>query len=382
MVAVLETDEAPPGGGSGEWLVAQRRRLDASEAQWLAVLGDFCAQGLYELDGQLSAVSWLSLYCGMSRTTAYERVKVAAELRRRPWLADALADGQASYSVIRLICRIDDRDEGIDRMLVGLAATATIAEVENAVRHWQLMHDQETPPPPDRWGYSSSKGFHGLGKATICAPNEVIDELDAMIAAFLPQKDPVTARTWMQRRLDGLLNMGRSALPHAHDGAATGADLYMVHVIADLDRLIGGDGRAVLRDGTPIDDATLAAIMCDCSTVAHLTRDGIEPLALGRKTREWSAAQRRAIMARDGGVCIIPGCDSTHVDIHHLRPWEAGGPTDTANGAPECRPHHVLTHRGDIVITGSADATLTITRRDGTLIGTHSPLGNPARLFE
>ncbi len=54
-----------------------------------------------------------------------------------------------------------------------------------------------------------------------------------------------------------------------------------------------------------------------------------------------TTAQRRALAVRDGG-CILPGCDvpAAHCQIHHLKPWTEGGPTDLPNLVTLCWAHH------------------------------------------
>ncbi|WP_120337060.1 HNH endonuclease signature motif containing protein [Cryobacterium soli] len=64
-------------------------------------------------------------------------------------------------------------------------------------------------------------------------------------------------------------------------------------------------------------------------------------LALGNKARCFSPLQRRAITARDGG-CIVPNCTSPAqwTELHHVIPWQNGGPTDIDNGVLLCWYHH------------------------------------------
>ena len=65
---------------------------------------------------------------------------------------------------------------------------------------------------------------------------------------------------------------------------------------------------------------------------------------------------------------MIPGCYATWgIHIHHLIHWEDGGPSDTANLAGVCGPHHRAIHRSEIRITGNADIPggLSITDRWG-----------------
>jgi hypothetical protein len=113
-------------------------------------------------------------------------------------------------------------------------------------------------------------------------------------------------------------------------------------------------------------------IGCDASTVTHLVTDQGEPLNLGRKTREWNTAQRRAIRVRDGGQCRFVGCSFHHYDIHHIHGWEAGGPTDIHNGCCQCRRHHRMLHHG-YQVQGDPNTELRFYRPDGTYLGSTHP---------
>ena len=81
---------------------------------------------------------------------------------------------------------------------------------------------------------------------------------------------------------------------------------------------------------------------------------------------------RRLVILRDQG-CRIPGCTVTHhIEVHHIVHWEDDGPTDTWNLIALCPRHHRMHHRGELGITGNADATdgITFTNRHGRVIGT------------
>jgi hypothetical protein len=70
-------------------------------------------------------------------------------------------------------------------------------------------------------------------------------------------------------------------------------------------------------------------------------------LRLGRQARTASAAQRRALAARDRG-CVIPGCrvPVERTDAHHVRWWSLDGETDIENLALLCGRHHDDVHAG------------------------------------
>jgi HNH endonuclease len=64
-------------------------------------------------------------------------------------------------------------------------------------------------------------------------------------------------------------------------------------------------------------------------------------LGYGRSRRIATAAQRRALAARDGGCCF-PGCDQPPdwCEAHHVTPWHQGGNTDLDNLCLLCDHHH------------------------------------------
>jgi hypothetical protein len=193
----------------------------------------------------------------------------------------------------------------------------------------------------------------------------VVDESSA--GDRLGQEAPVDEPSYSATKANAFMDLVRTGLQHADGGRAAGDDRYLVHVVTR------DGGRRISRlDGTPLHPADAAMIKCDTSTVTHTVRDRGEPLNLGRKTREWSTGQRRAISVRDGGQCRFVGCYFKHCDIHHMLPWEAGGNTDIANGFYGCRRHHRMLH-GGYRVEGDPNGELRFYRPDGSYIGSTHP---------
>lgn len=395
MVAMMVGVDAgvEQGMDRGGWLVAHRWEMDRGESTWLEALAVFDRDQGWAADGQLSCVEWLMWRTGMSRATAFEKLRIARQLRDRPGVAAAFADGRLSYSAVRAITRIDDPDAGVDAALVDLAVAGRVVDVERAVRCYQLHAEQDRAPTDvaDRRGVRILRGFDGTGRIEITLGDVEMEEFAAALQAFVDlgnrpagessaedgktggessrEDSPavIGSQTWPARQADAFMDMVRVGLTHADDGQAVGADRYLVHVIASPDR-------AELVDGEPLDPATAAQIGCDSSTVTHVVGDGGEPLALSRKTRVWSTAQRRAAMVRDGGACRFPGCGRRIADLHHQHPWAQGGPTDLDNGFLVCPRHHTLLHSG-YQASGNPNGPLTFRRPDRTPIGTTTPTG-------
>ena len=104
------------------------------------------------------------------------------------------------------------------------------------------------------------------------------------------------------------------------------------------------DGFGLLDAGTPLTGEAVRRLSCDAGIVRVVTRGRSEVLDVGRKTREWPRAARRAIMFRHGNRCCAPGCNRRIVQIHHTFHWTDGGITAVDVGVPLCGGHHRLVH--------------------------------------
>ena len=103
-------------------------------------------------------------------------------------------------------------------------------------------------------------------------------------------------------------------------------------------------GWARLSDGTLVGPDTARRLACDAELLpAVLSGDG-EVLDVGRSTRVWPLAVRRAAWLRAGRLCEVGGCDAPHAELHHVRWWSDGGPTALDNSAYLCSYHHWVVH--------------------------------------
>jgi hypothetical protein len=387
----------------GQWLATHRWEMERGEAEWLAQLATFDLEQGWLADGQLSGAEWLMLRAGMSRTTAYEKLQVAHELRRRPVLREAFEDGRLSYSAMRAMTRMTDPDPGVDAALVDLAQAGSVADVERVVRAYQLHADQHRRPSElsSKLGVRVKPGLDGTSTVEVTLADVDVAELMAAIDAYVDlqrhrheesaraddetgnideagptrnqsaradsrdtEQAPTDEASWPARRAEALMDLVRTGLANADGGRGGGDDRYMVHVVGHE-----GAGDLELIDGTLLDAATSGRIQCDAASVAHYYSRDWEPVALGRRTSRWSTAQRRAAKVRDMGHCRFPGCLRRTADLHHHQHWSSGGTTDLANGFLACPRHHTMLHSG-FAATGDPNHTLTFHRPDGSIVGT------------
>lgn len=167
-------------------------------------------------------------------------------------------------------------------------------------------------------------------------------------------------RTRPQAQCDALLGIVEA---HARSGDAPriggAAPTLVVTVPAEqLERAAAGDPAAWARiegTGDVVPAALAARILCD----GHVQAAAIDPdghvLELGRASRLFTAAQRRAIALRDGG-CRGPGCSAPPgwCEAHHVQSWQTGGATDVDNGLLLCSRCHHDVHRGRLRVSRQA----------------------------
>ncbi|MFO0722312.1 MAG: HNH endonuclease signature motif containing protein [Myxococcota bacterium] len=86
--------------------------------------------------------------------------------------------------------------------------------------------------------------------------------------------------------------------------------------------------------------------------------------------RTVTPALRKAVRARDGGRCVVPGC--THlrfVDIHHVVPTSMGGPNALANLVSLCTAHHQRLHDGLLAVEPDGSGGWSVRHEGGPRYG-------------
>ena len=117
-------------------------------------------------------------------------------------------------------------------------------------------------------------------------------------------------------------------------------------VVADIGVIDGTDpgGRCEILGTGPVPPSVIGQLSPDTALVGMIFGGDGRPLWLGRSRRLASVAQHLAVAVRDRG-CVDCGAPMHRCEIHHVREWESGGPTDIDNLAALCGPHHRRHHR-------------------------------------
>lgn len=325
-------------------LVTGAASVASAEADWMDRLAAYDESGAWAEHGFFACSTWLAAACGLARITARERLRVSRALRRLRGVRAAFAAGRISYSAVRAITRIDDLTDEMEEALLEVARTGTVEDLEQLVRVWRDLRDQE------RAGDSLRRLEERRG-ARLSAVGDVVkldavlpaDEGDRLHTTLLDASHDLPADTPRRVRLVvGLIKLA----DHWHSTAPSPrATSPAVQVRVDLETLEGGRSWAAVG-GRAVSAETARRLACDAGVSRVLVAGESAPLDIGRTTRTVPPALRRALEHRDGG-CVFPGCTSRHLlDAHHVVHWGQGGPTVLDNLALLCRHHHRTVHEG------------------------------------
>lgn len=386
-------------------LARARARIDGADAAAIAELDTRCA---YLEDACVSAKVWLAHETGIARAVAGSRVRQARRLRRMPAMADALAAGSVTEQHARALARCLTprtlaefaRDE---ESLVAEAAGLDADVFDRVVTKWLLRNDPDGPEPGCGKASELRASRHFEDRVRIDGDLDVEDgaeflaELEAIYDELWQRdqaaddRDPAKQRSHAERNAEALVEMSRrssttrpSVTTGDGDGSSDGQDdgterdgprprRPQLIVVVDLAAL-GGDpaGSASLLDGSILPRSVLDRWACD-SSIGRVVMNGRSvPIDLGAVTYTPSAAQRRALIARDRH-CIVPGCKrpARWCEAHHVLPWPFG-PTNLANLVLLCRHHHKMVHARVIELRPAGDHWR-VFRPDGTPIRQRRP---------
>jgi len=370
-------------------IAAARELLDA---EMLRVTGQWDAAGGWATDGYVSPRTWLTDNTPVNSPAASRQVRNARHVQQFDATAVALADGLSTTAKVEVLADVAKGREELyvrdEHVLLDVARRLNLRDLTTALRTWRHLADDElgTDDP--------GKAFERIGLHVSPTPlgSVLSGFLDPEGAAMLtnaldlleppdPTNGPDAPRSLAKRRGEGLVKLARFFL----DARASGRDgagddpgalraVPTVELVFTVDSL-RGIGALALDDhrcdlggfgSVPLD--TIRRLACE-ARVGWVTVDragGSErvPFDVGRQRRNPSMAQRRAIVVRDRH-CRYPGCDAPArwCDVHHLVPWEAGGPTDLHNLVLLCRRHHVMVHEGGKRLVRDFDGTLRVERR-------------------
>lgn len=367
--------------------------------------------GTPEADGAASTTAWVKRHLNTSGRTAKQAEALAGGLDRLPDTAQALADGHITDQHAGHLARAADRGwlgdpDRVEDVLLDDAKQLDPDRFRRLVRRREqatddaLAADEHTAHAKRETTIRHDGDGTSLLRARLPTPQmETVETaLDALESPDPADTPDELARTPRQRRADALVDLARTVLELGElpDQGSVKPHVSVTVPIETLQAETGGPAGQAAYSG-PISAQAARRIACDASVSRVITSGDSQILDVGRATRTWNPAQRRAVVARDGH-CRFGDCDrfSFWCVIHHVRFWEHGGPSDLDNAVLLCWWHHHAVHdlnwnlefepdTGTVTVTSPYDDTRLVSRPEGfsnlqpTLPGADPPGSGPPR---
>ncbi len=378
-----------PAMPSDDLEICERLKIIAQEgnsslADFLELLVRFDELEGWKKRGAAHCAAWANNELGISPQLGWAYLRAGRQLRSLPTTAALFRAGKLSWSKVRCIVSVADKNTEKTLCHAALDASCTDVQLLCATYRWK-DDDAENSGDKDRavkqWNSRSlswKETSNGSTLIQLSLPPEIAQAFLNSVEHSLNLVDDKQS-TISQRRADATVLMAETSLQAAGREIAT-ADRYQVIVSVEESELSSSKQpqtkRATIKGAGPVARDTARRIACDCSITNHKTHNG-EPTNIGRKSRLWPAAMSRAIKDRDQH-CQYPGCSKTnHLQIHHITHWADGGVTSIENGVCVCSYHHTMLHEGGQVIQRVNDVEHRMTEQF-----THQQHANDVAMFD
>jgi hypothetical protein len=338
----------------GELIVETRRQINRLEAAYLRMVERFDRRGGAVDCG--STQSWARSELHLSPTDAHRDVALARDLADvMPATMAALRDGAISPAHAQAISRLrrtvgDAAVAAAEPHLADVARESTPKDLRAVAAHVAHSYSPERFSDAEQGDYErrrfdASSTINGLGVGSFTLHPAGFETLmTALHAASRPVKGD--DRTPTQRRADALVTIAELALNSGELPIAGGVKPHVTMIVTP-ETVQGCDGAAAadLSFGAVVGANWAQRFSCDAEIARVIFGPAGEVLDSGRSSRTFTAAQIRAIIARDR-TCVWPGCDAPPgwCDAHHIVHWANGGPTSVENGVLLCGRHHDRVH--------------------------------------
>ena len=289
--------------------------------------------------GFATAVQYGAAVTGMTERQVRERLRVAVALEQLPLVQAAFRGGRLVFSKVRELTRVATMDTEAQWVLE--AEPLTSAAVQELCSGRTAGDVPSSPARDEARRYRLEfENVDADVKALLAEARRVLTEESG---EALDDSQFLRALTQQVLRADA--NPERSNYQVALSECPTCKTVRQ-----------RAGGKPVV-----VSSAVAARAGCDSESIGNV--DAPTP---ARATQSIPPAVRRAVMARHGGCCAVPGCRlSAFVDVHHVKPRSEGGTHDPELLVPLCSNHHDLTHRGRLLIGGTFSAGFVFRRANG-----------------
>jgi len=312
----------------GRWLLAARR----ARVHLHLGLGSFA--------------EYVDRILGYDARAMIERLRVAEMLERLPALSNALASGSIVWSAAREISRVATAETEV----AWLEATngRTVRDIEAMVAGRRPGDLPTTPADP---ALSKRVLRFEMRPEAVALFLEAVSRLRRDVDASLTEEE-------------ALVEMARRVLGPA--GSTDRAPFQVALTVCERCDRAFQNGRG---DDIEVGPEIAEQASCDAQLIGRVDGNGTAG-GVPRATQTIPPAVRRAVVRRDHGRCVVPGCrNSIWVEVHHITPRNEGGGHEPNGLVLLCGTHHRMLHRGYLWIEGTVSSGLSFRHADGSLYG-------------
>ena len=299
----------------------------------------------------------------MSRRAANSVAMTAVGLQEMPKFAELLASGDVTAEHVATAVAAAEKTspELADAELSELAGASSADMFSSAARSWANRNQIDDGGDINEAQHQRRNCKHwinGDGMGVLVAEldptayQQVANALDIEYDRLWRDDGgrdakPNEVRTPPQRLADAFVALITD--PGRRDGPVS--PRMQLTAVVDLERLTGDNpaGFAEILGGEALPQQVLERLAC-MSTITGVIFDKGEPIWVGRDHRHATAAQVKALRARDRH-CTGCAAKAALCEVHHIVHWQDNGPTDITNLCLACSNcHHNIHEHGWIVI--------------------------------
>src|SRR4051812_31325004 len=336
----------------------------------------------------LPTAAWLRQTTNVTGNAAGRQIRTSVALRELPAVIDAIVDGRISQRhgqvLTRLVGKIDpDALRRSQSALIEVATRCDPHQLEEFVRH-QLATwcepdlEAEEEAAEDRMFLQRRNTHRGSWRGTFELPDAAMETVLTVLEPLARRAGDDDTRSAGKRRAQALADVFGLAARHGDLPDAGGSRPVITIVVpadwavrlptpaehalgcealptagfsVDLDQHPGRDCPTAPWTG-PATRTQIETLLCEAQIQRVVLDEHGQVISLAASTDTITAAQRRAVAARDR-CCVTKGCSRppAFCDVHHLWARADGGPTTVENLVLLCRRHHVMWHRGQLSLT-------------------------------
>lgn len=338
----------------------RRHHIDLEEARWAADAARLADSGYHELEGFFRPSDFLRHHCRMGEGAVRDRLSVGRRLGDMPESQAALIDGEIGFG-----------------HLVVMAQTAN-SQPTGAFDELALL-EKAKEETVNRFWHTSQNYLHA------CDAEQFADRAEALFEqreltirrrrdgafTFWGRLDPAGAAV-VKAALAPLAKRcgkedNRSFKQRLHDALVEHAShnqTTQLNVTVGMETVLAlaGAPAAEVEGLPPIAQRTVERLLCGCAIRRIVLDSKSNVIEVGRSRRVTSASGRRALQARQKGLCGFSGCDRPGKIPHHIKFWSQGGTSDLDNQVLVCYFHHRLLHEGGWRMARDDDGQILVLR--------------------